>query len=272
MRNAHSMGVLLFGLVLATGASADVTIRIKETRGLDRKQPEVSTGTMRFNADCMASSWEGAEAEQGRMIFRGDKNLMWVVNDERKSYQQIDQALIDQMSSQMTEAQAQMKAQMEKMPPEQRAQVEEMMKKMGRGVPSGDAPQKMEYRKTGETKTIDGQPCTKYEAYWGKDLVSYVWVAPYSSMKLTESDAAVFKKMSDFMAGLTSAFGKPQKQDYIPMHELNGVPLLTQRVENGKVTSETLVESVSHGAVPSAAFDLPAGYKLQKMEGLKGRK
>lgn len=271
MRKAVPSAVLLLGLALASTASADATIRMKITRGLESQKPRVSTGVMRLNSDCMATHWEGDGSEGGRMIFRGDKDLMWVVNDGKKSYQQIDQAFFDQVSGQMADARAQMTAQLEKMPPAQRAQMEEMMKKMGGGAPGAAATKKIEYRKTAETKTIGGHKCTKYEAYWGDDLVSYVWVAPYSAMKLTPADRAVFEKMADFVTRMTGSFGPPQKQDYLPMHELNGVPLLTQQLDQGKVTSETLVESVTHGPVSAGSFDLPAGYKLETMPGAKGK-
>lgn len=114
--------------------------------------------------------------------------------------------------------------------------------------------------------------CTKYDIYWGEDLTSHAWVAPYSAMKLSPGDAAVFEKMAGFVEKMTSSLGKRPKQDYIPMHELNGIPLLTQELEDGKVTSETLVESVSRGPIAPGSFDLPTGYKAEPMPGVKGRK
>ena len=269
MSKAVPLGALLLGVALASAASADVTIRVKETDGLDGKKPSVSTGSMSFNADCMATRWEGAEREHGRVIFRGDKQVMWVLNDGKRSYQQLDKAFFDQMGAQMTGAQAQMRASLEKMPPEQRAQAEAMMKKMGGPAAGGAGTARIEYRKTAETRTINGHRCTKYDTYWGKDLVSYAWVAPYSAMKLTASDAAVFEKMAAFVEKMTSAIGAPQAQDYSAMHRLGGVPLLTQQVKGGKVTSETLLESVSRGPVPPGSYDLPAGYKAEPMPGAK---
>lgn len=272
MRKAVPLGALLLGVVLVSAASADVTITIKETDGLDGKKPRVSTGAMSFNADCMSTRWEGAEREHGRVIFRGDKDVMWVVNDGKKSYQQLDKAFFDQMGAQLTDAQAQMKAQLEKMPPEQRAQAEEMMKKFGGAAAGKASAPRIDYRKTAETRVINGHKCTKYDTYLGKDLISYAWVAPYSAMKLSASDAAVFEKMAKFVEKMTSALGVSQKQDYIPMHELGGVPLLTQQVKGGKVTSETLVESVSRGPVPPGSYELPAGYKAEATPGARRSK
>src|SRR4249920_3683163 len=100
MRKAAPLGVLVLGLVLVSVAAADVTIRIKETSGLDEKKPTVSTGTMSFNANCMANRWDG-KGEHSRFIFRGDKDLMWIIDDVKKSYQVIDKAFIDQTAAQI---------------------------------------------------------------------------------------------------------------------------------------------------------------------------
>lgn len=272
MRNAVALGILTIALMLASIASADVTIRIKETNDLGSKKPTVSTGTLRFNAVAMTTRWDAKPGDHGRVIFRGDKDLLWMVDDGKKTYQQVDKAFIDQAAAQVTDAQAQMKAQLEKMPPDQRAQAEEMMKKYGGAVASAGGALKLDYRKSAATRVINGVTCTKYDAYLGEDLISHAWVAPYSAMKLVPSDAAVFTKMADFMQKMTSSFGKTARQDYIPMHELGGIPLLMQDVDGGKVTSETLVESVSREPIPAGSFDVPAGYKLEPMPGAKPRK
>lgn len=273
MRKTVPLGVLLLGLVLASAAAADVTIRMKQTDDVGSKKPKLSTSSISFNADCMATRWEGEEADRSRVIFRADKNLMWVINDSKKTYQLIDQAFVDQMAAQVAQAKAQMQAQLAAMPPEQRAQAEKMMQQYGGAMGGAASTFKLDYRKTGETRSIDGHACTKYDTYWGKDLLSYAWVAPYSSLKLQPSDAAVWEKMSKFVEKMTSSMGlTATKKDYIPMHELNGIPLLTQELTNGKITSETLVESVSRGPIAPGSFDLPAGYKQEAMEGMKHHK
>ena len=76
----------------------------------------------------------------------------------------------------------------------------------------------------------------------------------------------VFQKMGEFTDRLTGALGGIGKHDSIPMHELNGVPLLTQEIEHGKVTRETTVESVTHEAAPPGVYSVPAGYKLEALE------
>lgn len=268
MRNVVPLGFLLLGLGLTTAASADVTIKMKETRNLGSKSPEVSTGSMMLNANCLASRWDAKD--RNRMIFRGDKQLMWIIDDGKKSYQEVNKATIDQMADQMAGARSQMQARLAQLPPEQRAQAEAMMKKYN-SAPNSSA-SRTEYRKMGQTRVINGQLCTLYDHYSGKELEAHLWVAPYSALRLSPSDGAVFQKMGEFTEKLTTSMGGSRKQDYIPMHELGGIPLFTQTVSNGKVTSESQVESVSRAPIPPGSFDLPVGYKAQPMPELHAHK
>lgn len=257
-----SLGTLALGLVVASATSADVIIRMKDTHGLDQKKPDVSTSSMAFSSDRMATDWEHpGEQAHDRMIFRADKQVLWIVNDKKKSCQQIDKATVDQMAAQMTAMQAQMQARIANMPPEQRAQAEAMMKKYGGGAQNV----KISYRKVAGTRLIGGHLCSAYDSYLGDELISHLWVAPYSAMHLEPGDAAVFEKMGDFLSKMTGALGQKQRSDFIPMHELNGIPLLSQHVDRGKVTSEHEVESVTRGSAPAGIYDPPAGYSVEPM-------
>jgi len=265
--------VLVSGLLLASVATADVIVKMKETTDLASSKPRVSTGSMILGADRLVMRWDDAKQEgHGSFIFRGDKELMWIVNDQAKTYEQIDKAFIDQAAAQLDAARAETQAQLDKMPAEQRAQAEEMMKKYAGAMQGAAGEMKLDYRKTTESQVIDGHRCTKYDVYQGDDLVSHAWVAPYADLGLTLDDGAVFQKMGEFGAKLTGPFANMEKRDYIPMHEVGGVPLLSQDIEDGKVTRETRVESVTRGSGPSSCYDVPAGYKLKPMPSMAHKK
>lgn len=265
MRTARA-AIVLSVLLLAPAASADVILKMRETTNIDSKKPKVSTGSWILGTDRLSIRWDPPTEEgRGGFIFRGDKELIWVVDDRTKSYEQIDKAVLEQMSAQLTAAKAEMQARLDALPADQRAQAEEMMKKFAGGMQDVAPVMKPDYRKTAESKAIDGHACTKYDVYSGDDLTSHAWVAPYADLALTEKDGAVFEKMGAFVAKLSGPMASLQKKDYIPMHELGGVPLLSEEVEDGKVTLETRVESVTRGPAPAGSFEVPAGYKLRPM-------
>ena len=268
-----SAAIVLSALLLAPAASADVILKMSETTDLGAKKPKVSTGAWFIGADRLAIRWDDpSTAGHNGFIFRGDKQLIWVVDDRTKSYEQIDQAFIEQMSAQMAAVKAEMQARIDQMPADQRAQAEEMMKKYAGGIQEAAAAMKLDYRKMPESKVIDGHACTKYDVYSGDDLTSHAWVAPYADLGLTEKDGAAFEKMGDFVARLTGPVATLQKKDYIPMHEVGGVPLLSQDVDGDRVTLETRVQSVTRGAAPAGSFDVPAGYKLKPMPSASHKK
>jgi len=268
-----SAAIVLSALLLARVASADVILKMRETTDLGSKKPKVSTGSWVLGADRLAIRWDDPSAAgHSEFIFRGDKELIWVVDDQTKSYEQIDKAFIDQMSAQVTAAKAEMQARIDALPADQRAQAEEMMKKYAGGMQDAVAAMKPEYRKMPESKVINGHACTKVDVYSGDDLTAHAWVAPYADLGLAEKDGAVFEKMSEFVARLTGPMATLQKKDYIPMHELGGVPLLSQDVDGDQVTTETRVDSVTRGAAPAGSFDVPAGYKLKPMPSVAHKK
>ena len=263
MRTA-SAAIVLSVLLLAPVASADVILKMRETTDLDGKKPKVSTGAWIIGADRMSIRWDDAPAEgHGGFIFRGDQELIWVVDDRTKSYEQVDKAVLDQMSAQLTAVKAEMQARIDQLPADERAQAEEMMKKYAGDVQDVAPVLEPDYRKTSESKVIDGHTCTKYDVYSGDDLTSHAWVAPYADLGLSEKDGAVFQKMGEFVARLSGPMASMKRRDYIPMHELGGVPLLSQDVEDGKVTRETRIDSVTRAAAPAGSFEVPAGYKLR---------
>ena len=258
--------VVVLGVALASAASADLIIKMKETTDLGQKKPKVATGSMMIGADRLAMRWDDPSVEgHGSFIFRADKELIWLVDDHKKTYQQVDEAFLDQAASQATAATTELTAQLEQMKPDERAKAEEAMK----SVQAAAGALKPDCRKTGETRVIDGHTCTKVDTYWGGDLTSHAWVAPYSDWNLTEKDAAVFRSMGDFVSRMAGPLASREKKDYIPMHELGGVPLLTQDVEDGRVTRETVVESVTRAASPAGSFEVPTGYKLQAMPSME---
>ena len=68
--------------------------------------------------------------EKGAFLFDGVKQVVWIVNYDKKTYTEMTKTDLDRMGQQMTEAMAKMQEAMKNLPPEQRAQMEQMMKKV----------------------------------------------------------------------------------------------------------------------------------------------
>lgn len=262
---------LLALTLLAASAEADVTIKMSRT-DLTEEKPTPQSGTTLLTGNKMASIWAPLEGrkdagDDSHLIYRGDKQTIWVIKDSDKSYMEMTKASIDAMGQKLDGAMAQMKAELEKMPPEQRKMMEAQMKSMT-GM-SDEKPQRVA-KKTGETKTIHGFPCVKYTVHVGEQLNSEVWATPMNKFGLSKADMQVLMDMAKMFESITARFKSQGAGGVMNPDGIDGVPVLTTTFdEEGKPTGVMEFQSVAHGAVDAAQFEVPAGYKLKDPMGGK---
>jgi hypothetical protein len=122
--------------------------------------------------------------------------------------------------------------------------------------------------KTGESKSVSGFTCSRFDVSRGGTVQTRIWAAPFGAVKVSEADMAVFTKMGKMFESMTSRvsqFANNSANPWSEGGEIDGMPILTERMEDGKVAQETLIESITNDAPPAGAFDVPAGYKKREM-------
>ncbi len=257
--------VVLTAAFWSAPALADVTIVMSTGKPGEKDR---TTGTMYATADKLATVWQqGKDKSSGaHMIFDAEKQTLWMIDDKDKSYTIIDKATLDQMAKQLDQVDSRMKEAMANLPPEQRQMMEKQMAKL-----KGDAgPEQGERKvtKTGESKSVSGFSCARFDVSRGGTVESRIWAAPLGAVKVSEADMAVFTKMGKMFESMTSRlsqFAKGTANPWSEGGEIDGVPILSERMEDGKVAHETLIESITHDAPPAGVFDVPAGYKKKEM-------
>ena len=213
-----------------------------------------------------------AETADGQtVVFDGVKQVLWLVNDGRKSYNEMTKADVDRMGGQLNDAMAKMQEQLKSLPPEQRAQIENMMK--GRGMPGagGAAASKTEYRKTGADK-VGSWACDKYEGTRGGQKVTELCTVDPKVLGFAMSDFQVAKQLMDFFSKLAPAgadrmfsVGSPEEQGF------SGVPVRRISFNNGQQQSVTEVTQVSRQNFPASTFEVPADYQKEAFGAGRGR-
>ena len=123
-----ALSVLAWSLQISVQAADGVLIVEKTTTGA-----KTETHQLQIEKNRMRAEAAGPNGQPMSMIFDGTKQVMWLVDTNRKTYSELTKADVDAMGGQMSAAMAQMEAAMRGMPPEQRAQMEAMMR--GRGMP-----------------------------------------------------------------------------------------------------------------------------------------
>lgn len=253
------------GFMMVTWAGLLVNL---ETKNLKEKKP-VQTMKMyisgkNINMDILA------EEHKGTTIFRGDKELFWSIDHDKKEYTEIDKEMMEQMGQSMGDAMKQMEEQMANMPPEQRAMMEQMMKgQMQMMTQAASEPTTL--KKTSEKKKISGYSCTKYEFFRGAEKVREMWMTDWNNIKEGKEAVEAFEAMSRFFKSLIEAFkdspfAQMMDNPYSHANKLNGFPVLTVEIDGGVATYETVFKNFEKKNIPKDTFDPPKGYKLNKQE------
>jgi hypothetical protein len=212
-----------------------------------------------------------AETGDGQtVIFSGPKQTLWIVNDGRKSYNEITKADVDRMGGQINDAMARMQEQLKALPPAQRAQIENMLK--GRGVPGiGGAPPKIEYRKTGSDK-VGSWTCDKYEGMRNGQKVNELCTVDPKVLGFAISDFQVARQLMDFFGKLVPAaadqmftIGTMEEQGF------SGVPVRRITFSSDQRQSVSEMTQATRQAFAAATFEVPSGYQKEAFGLGRGR-
>lgn len=207
----------------------------------------------------------GDTAPDGTMIFLGDEFLY--VDHEDKSYIVMDEAMLDEVSSKMSEAMKEMEAQLASMPPEQRAMVEQMMKGRMQGMmgQQDDAPPalKVESMGSGEWQSHD---CRRYAVFEGSEKTQEVCAAELDEVDGADEVIEGFRDMAAYMTKMTESL--PMRSNDRPnpgelMDQIDGFPVHTVDYDNGVVVSEMSMDSVVEQDLDEELFAAPEGYRRQ---------
>ena len=265
--------------IVSAGAVCVMTGSLTAASGLLIVQKTTSTGgtpqtsQIQVESNRMRAESIGPRGEKQIVIFDGAKQVLTMIDPAQKTYTEMSEAEMARMSSQLSDAMAQMQKELANLPPEQRAQMEAVMKgRMGGagGRGPGAAAPKTQYRKTGTDK-VGNWTCDKYEGYVGAQKTSEVCTVDAKALGFTMADfavtrqfAAFFRKLIPQMADQMFTIGSVEEQGF------SGVPVRqTYNVGGRQVTSE--ITEVSRQTFPDASYAAPAGYQKTTMGGGRGR-
>lgn len=210
---------------------------------------------------------------QGKMIFRGDRREMVVVDDDDQSYVVIDKESLGQIAGQVAGAMGQMQEALKNVPEAERRKIEEMMKQ--RMPSAAQTPQrpKSELRKTGETGTKNGYPCRKYEVWRDGRKIRELWVTDWGNVEGGEEVVDTFEDMADFFKELMDSIpdfgqgGASGDPAFEHMREIGGFPVVTREFDesDGSLEDESTLRSTLRRTLDPSEFEPPSGYKRRQM-------
>lgn len=238
-------------------ADPGILIVEKTTTGTTTQtsQVQIEGGRMRVEST-------GAPGERQTIIFDGTKQVMWIVNHDKKTYSELTKADVDRIGGQVAGAMAQMQEQLKNMPPEQRAMVEKMMQ--GRGMAGMGAPptRKTTYRPAGTDK-VGKWACSKYDGYQDGQKTSEVCAVAPEALGFAVADFEISRQLGDFLGKLM-----PQTSDQVfrvgsaAEQGFSGVPV--RRVFSvGQAQTTVELTDVTRQSFPASTFEVPAGFQKE---------
>ena len=257
--------VALVGMAAAPLRAADGVLLVEKTT---TAAGVTHTNQMQIEKTRMRGANAGPNGEQRTMIFDGTKQVLWMINDSNKTYNEMTKADVERLGAQMTDAMSQMQAQMANLPPAQRAQVEAMMR--GRGMPAAAAaPVKTEYRKVGSDK-VGKWTCDRYDGYLNNQKTTELCTVDPKDLGFALTDFDVARQLAEFFSKLM-----PQGADAMfrvgtaEAQGFSGVPV--RRTTLGPQGSTSEITDVSRQNFPDSAFEVPAGFQKEAFAAPGGR-
>ena len=198
------------------------------------------------------------------MIFLGNEFLY--VDHRKKSYIVMDEAMLDEVSAQISDAMKQMEAELARMPPEQRAMVEQMMKgQMGGMMGQQDAPPAPSVKAVGSGKW-QSKTCRKYAVFEGPEKTQELCAAKLDDVDGGDEVMAAFRSMAAYITKMTESLPMGMNEGMNPgelMYQIDGFPVHTTDYENGVAVQETLLDSITEKDLQPELFMAPDGYRRE---------
>jgi len=271
-----TLSLALFLALLAAPLWAGVVYQV-DVVDHGRSSGETETMETRAQGGNLAMNVPGGRGgRDGKVIYRGDRREMIVINDEDRTYMVIDSEMAEQIAGQLNSAMSQLQEALENVPEGQREAMEKMLKER---MPQQAAPQvdPFEIVKTGKTDTVNGYGCTYYRVEQAGRTQNEMCVTPWSRIEGGDEAASTFKDMAAFASELMSAFSSmsglgnlmPQggiQGIFTQFEKLDGFPVVVREFDElGELESEATLRSAERRTLDPADFEPPAGYKRQEM-------
>ncbi len=252
MRRGSVVVVLLAMFSVPGPAVAGVVVQFEQPSGR-------STYTAEGKKLRMETVGEHAEI----MIFDGDAQKLFRINQSDHTYSEITQADAKGVSAQIDEM-------LSKLPPERRAMMEERMKQAGTQTV---APRPVTYEPTGARQTVAGYACQGYRMVRDGKASEQGCFIPWGTNAVQKADLGALVEFGNFMQRfMSAAWGAGPRRSGSPitdqLERAPGFPAVMERVtEGGKVENAERLVSLKHTGVPAETFTVPPGYTKVTMPG-----
>jgi hypothetical protein len=192
------------------------------------------------------------------IIFRQDKQVMWLINKDKGTYSEITREDLKEMKAKIDEGMKMMQEQMKNMPADQRKMMEEMIAKQMPGQMMQQ--ERTKFKKTGSDASFKTWRCDKYAGYKGDVQSAEVLTITPSQAGFNKDDFKIMNSFADFFAPLgldVNEFLMINSDESRSEGQFDGIPVKYINMENGKVKDTFELDKIESRNNPESLFDLP---------------
>lgn len=207
------------------------------------------------------------------IIFRGDRDLFWIIDHEEKTYTEITREDLRRLKQKMQQMYKITEKRLSRLSPERREKMKSMLKaRMGR------THARISYKKTGSNIKVNQWICDKYMGTAMGEKKKDVWTTHWQNLNLRAGDFSVMVKMSDFFMELAGAFAnmrtpirssidfKVGSKKWAQESGYYGVPVKIITYSNGSKQRMFQIKKIIRQKLDPSIFNPPTGYKKQTMK------
>lgn len=241
----------LTAAVFATSAISDTRIAyVDEKSGKEQTVIAVKDGNVRID-----------EADgSGYTLFRGKDRTLVVVDHSDRSYVEMDEATMEEMSGHVSQAMAEMQRQLEQMPPEQREMMERMM---GGLKDTGKSMFEVNVDRTGKRMKRGDYDCEQVFFSVGKIARSELCVVDPGKIDMPADDRRALDAMQDHMRVMAEKMSQDVGINFtFDFDSMGGIPVYMK--EDSEDSGE-LLKNVAKRGLDASLFEVPAGYRKESM-------
>lgn len=262
---AEGIRVIRFAMVSAAivvlaGSSGAATQFTAESRDLRQSDPKPKHSVLWLDGGLLRLETDG----ENTVIYRGDRDLAWLIDHRDKSYRAIDRETTESVAQGVGQANTAARRYLEMLPPTQREAAERLLDQT-LGSPTVVS-QDIELHATGAVESIAGVSCAIYEIRRAGGRRAEVCRASFEAASIDAATREALRALTRTLRSvLPSLAPEAFRQDGVDavhaFDELDGVPLRVRLFEKGVPVWETHVADVVRRAAPATAFELPDGYE-----------
>jgi hypothetical protein len=207
----------------------------------------------------------GPRAQDGEVVilFRGDRDSLYVLDTDERSYLEIDPETASRLAGQIGNVMGEVREQMKGMSPETRRQMEEVMAQIGVGDVASE-PETIRAVATGKTSTVSGRICREHAILRSERRIGDICIADWGVSGVSRADLEPLRRLVTLQENLAAAMPLAGLRvvtiDPGAVSTLDGVPLRVRLRDNDQPETDTRVVAIERGDIATDAFQPPAGW------------